>query len=168
MPLSQYIILFYTKSEGRYKCRHGRAPCAGVELQYILDSGRERETGMDASDRIESPQHNSSERKCPFLYEQHNTGHEVQTIPFELRPEIRSQPSQQKIQQEPILHLLLAETMGRYGRFDRMPVKTSSPASPPAYRTRAEVDQRHASAGFQSRDAGILASASKTRILPLS
>ena len=41
-------------------------------------------------------------------HEQYNTGYEIPPVSAHLRPEVRSKPGQPGVQQEPVIHLLLA------------------------------------------------------------
>lgn len=73
-----------------------------------------------------------------------NAGHGIQAIPNEICGEIRGQPNQPEVQQEPVLYLLLEETLGRKCGVPGLPVQTSSHPFKPAYRRGAEADPRYA------------------------
>ena len=47
-----------------------------------------------------------------ILHDQYNTRHAVPAIPDEIRGEIRREPSKSKVQQKPVIYLLLAGPLG--------------------------------------------------------
>ena len=70
---------------------------------------------------------NNLTRGGHILHEQeYNTGHGVSAIPDEVRREIRGRPGQPEVQQEPVIHLLLEETLGRHAGV----IGLSVPAAP--------------------------------------
>ena len=88
---------------------------------------------------------NNSTRGDHILHEQeYNTGHGISVIPDEIRGEIRREPSQPKIQQGPILYLLLEGSLGRNGAVSVLSVQTSPQPSQPAHRGGAEADPGYA------------------------
>ena len=69
-----------------------------VVLQQILDKIKKKEKrDRQKSDKIKLSHKYKSERK-PISHEQYNTRYEVSSILNELRKEIWSEPSEQKIQ----------------------------------------------------------------------
>lgn len=62
-------------------------------------------------------------------HEQYNTGHEIPPVSAHLCPEVRRKPGQPEVQQEPVLHLLLACPLRRFPAIPGLPVPT--PAQPP-------------------------------------
>ena len=78
-----------------------------------MDSEEKRMKDKASSVKVESP-HNNLTRGGHILHEQeYNTGHGVSAIPDEIRREIRRQPGQPKVQQEPLVHLLLEGQVDR-------------------------------------------------------
>ena len=70
---------------------------------------------------------NNCTRGGHILHEQeYNTGHGISAIPDEVCREIRRQPGQPEIQQEPVVHLLLEGTLERDARVIGLPF----PAAP--------------------------------------
>ena len=81
---------------------------------------------MASSDKVELP-HNNLMRGGHILHEQaYNTGHGVSAIPDEIRGELRGQPRQPEVQQEPVVHLLLEEPLGWNSSLFSLPI----PAAP--------------------------------------
>ena len=60
-----------------------------------------------------------------ILHDQYNTRHAVPAIPDEIRGEIRREPSKSKIQQKPVIYLLLAGPLGWQCGAPGLPVPTS-------------------------------------------
>ena len=83
-------------------------------------------------------------RKEHLLHAEYNTEHEVPTIPDELCTTVWSEGSQQEIQSRQVIHLLLAETLGRKHGIAAMPVQTPARPFQPAHRRRAEANPQHA------------------------
>ena len=81
---------------------------------------------MASSDKVELP-HNNLMRGGHILHEQaYSTGHGVSAIPDEIRGEIRRQPSQPEVQQEPVVYLLLEDPLGWNSGLFSLPI----PAAP--------------------------------------
>ena len=81
---------------------------------------------MASSDKVELP-HNNLMRGGHILHEQaYNTRHGVSAIPDEIRGELRGQPRQPEVQQEPVVHLLLEEPLGWNSSLFSLPI----PAAP--------------------------------------
>ena len=80
-----------------------------------------------------------------ILHDQkYNTGHGVSAIPDEICGEIRREPGQPEVQQEPIVHLLLESPVGWNSGFFGLPVPAASQPSQPAHRSGAEADPGYA------------------------
>ncbi len=83
-----------------------------------------------------------------ILHEQkYNTGHGVSAIPNEICGEIWRQPGQPKVQQEPVVYLLLEGTLGWECGISGLPVPAASQPPQPAHRGGTETDPgytRHA------------------------
>jgi len=60
------------------------------------------------SDRIKSPQQNSKEKE-PTSHDKYNTRYEVSSIPFEIFAEIWGNKGGNQVQNEPTIHLPVAE-----------------------------------------------------------
>ena len=81
---------------------------------------------MASWDKVELP-HNNLMRGGHILHEQaYNTRHGVSAIPDEIRGELRGQPRQPEVQQEPVVHLLLEEPLGWNSSLFSLPI----PAAP--------------------------------------
>ena len=81
---------------------------------------------MASSDKVELP-HNNLMRGGHILHEQaYNTRHGVSAIPDEIRGELRGQPRQPEVQQEPVVHLLLEDPLGWNSSLFSLPI----PAAP--------------------------------------
>ena len=81
---------------------------------------------MASWDKVELP-HNNLMRGGHILHEQaYNTRHGVSAIPDEIRGELRGQPRQPEVQQEPVVHLRLEEPLGWNSSLFSLPI----PAAP--------------------------------------
>ena len=81
---------------------------------------------MASWDKVELP-HNNLMRGGQILHEQaYNTRHGVSAIPDEIRGELRGQPRQPEVQQEPVVHLLLEDPLGWNSSLFSLPI----PAAP--------------------------------------
>ena len=81
---------------------------------------------MASSDKVELP-HNNLTRGGHILHEQaYNTRHGVSAIPDEIRGELRGQPRQPEVQQEPVVHLLQEDPLGWNSSLFSLPI----PAAP--------------------------------------
>ena len=81
---------------------------------------------MASWDKVELP-HNNLMRGGHILHEQaYNTRHGVSAIPDEIRGELRGQPRQPEVQQEPVVHLLLEDPLGWNSSLFSLPI----PAAP--------------------------------------
>ena len=88
---------------------------------------------------------NNSTRGGHILHEQeYNTGHGISAILDEIRGEIRRDPCQPEVQQEPVVHLLLEGPLGWDGAVPGLPVQTSPQPSQPAHGGGAEADPGYA------------------------
>ena len=88
---------------------------------------------------------NNVTRGGHILHEQeYNTGHGVSAIPDEIRREIRRQPGQPEVQQEPVVYLLLEGPLERNSAVPELPVQMPTQSSQPAHRGRAEADPGYA------------------------
>ena len=73
---------------------------------------------------------NNLTRGGHILHEQeYNTGHGVSAISDEIRGEIRRQPRQPEVQQEPVIYLLLESEVGKECGISGLPVP-ANPSSP--------------------------------------
>ena len=109
-----------------------------------MDSEEKRMKDKASSVKVESP-HNNLTRGGHILHEQeYNTGHGVSAIPDEIRREIRRQPGQPKVQQEPLVHLLLEGPLGWECGVPGLSVPAAPQPPKPAHRGRTEVDPGHA------------------------
>ena len=97
-----------------------------VGVQYMLDRKRgKRQKDEDKSVKVELL-HLTQPRGGRILHEQeYNTGHGIQAIPNEICREIWRQPSKPKVQQKPVVHLLLEGALGRLCEILSLPVQTS-------------------------------------------
>ena len=69
--------------------------------------------------------------------QEYNTRHGISAIPNEVCGEIRRQPRQPEVQQEPVVHLFLKAALGRKCGVPYLPVQT--PHSHPNQHTEAEL-----------------------------
>ncbi len=112
---------------------------------------------------------NNLTRGGHILHEQeYNTRHGISAIPDEIRREIRHQPCQQKVQQKPVVYLLLEGALGWKCFFPGLPVPASSQPSEPAHRSRIEADKGYAPPQSRSGYGGTLAPAPPKRLYPTS
>ena len=109
----------------------------------MLDRGVKKEVQEDAKSVLVELRH-KTDREEHLLHEKYNTKHEVSAIPDELCGKIWSEGSQPEVQPRPVIHLLLAETVGRNGRVAPLPLQTPAQPSQPAYGRRTEADPQHA------------------------
>ena len=110
---------------------------------------------------------NNSTRGGHILHEQeYNTGHGISAIPDKIRGEIRREPSQPKIQQEPVLYLLLENPLGWNGAVSVLLVQTSPQPSQPAYRGRVEADPGYAPPQPQHGYGGTVAPSAQAGLYP--
>ena len=70
--------------------------------------------------------HNNLTKGGHILHDQYNTRHAVPAIPDEIRGEIRREPSKSKIQQKPVIYLLLAGPLGRKCGVPDLSIPTSA------------------------------------------
>ena len=96
----------------------------------MLDS-RERKRQKDGAKSVKVElSHLTQPRGGHILHEkEYNTGHGVQAIPNEICGKIRRQPSQPEVQQEPVLYLFLAGSLGRECGVSGLSVQASSQSS---------------------------------------
>ena len=100
--------------------------------------------------------------------QEYNTRHGISAIPNEVCGEIRRQPRQPEVQQEPVVHLLLEEPLGRHARVIGLLVPAATPPSQPAHTGGAEADPGHAPQESKAGHGGTVAPAVSTRIHPPS
>ena len=108
-----------------------------------MDSVPKKEVQEDAKSVIVELQQQRS-RKEHLLHEEYNTEHEVSAIPDELRAAVRGEGGQPEIQSGQIVHLLLAEAMGRKHRIAAIPIQTSAFPPQPTHGRGIEADPQHA------------------------
>ena len=77
-----------------------------------MDNVPKKEVQEDAKSVIVELQQQRS-RKEHLLHAEYNTEHEISAILDELRAAVWGEGSQQEIQPSQVIHLLLAEAMGR-------------------------------------------------------
>ena len=110
---------------------------------------------------------NNYTRGGHILHEQeYNTGHGISAIPDEVCGEIRREPGQPEIQQEPVVYLLLESSLGWEHGLPGLPVSASPQSSQPAYRSGAEADPGYAPQRSQTRYGGTVVPLTPTRIYP--
>ena len=110
---------------------------------------------------------NNYTRGGHILHEQeYNTGHGISAIPDEVCGEIRREPGQPEIQQEPVVYLLLESSLGWEHGLPGLPVPASPQSSQPAYRSRAEADPGYAPQRSQTRYGGTVAPLTPAGIYP--
>ena len=110
---------------------------------------------------------NNLTRGGHILHEQeYNTGDGIQAIPDEVRGEIRGQPGQPEVQQEPVLHLLLESPLGWNCTVSGLPVPAATPPSQPAHRGSAEADPGHAPEKSPPWHGGAVAPPASERVRP--
>ena len=71
--------------------------------------------------------------------QEYNTRHGISAIPNEVCGEIRRQPRQPEVQQEPVVHLFLKAARGRKCGVPYLPVQTPLQSSKPAHGGRTET-----------------------------
>ena len=121
-----------------------------------------------SSVKVELP-HTNCTRGGHILHEQeYNTGHGVSAIPDEVRREIWRQPRQSKIQQKPVVHLLLEGTLGRHSTISGLPLKTPAQSPEAAYIRRTQADSEYAPPQSKSWYGGAVAPAAAAGLHPLS
>lgn len=138
-----------------------------VGLQYILDREEKRERETDTSVMIEL-RDQSNERKCPLPHAQCNTGHALPAIPFGVRAEAWSQPSEPEVQQEPVVYLLLESAIRRDEGIAGRPIPPSTQSSEPAQAGGTEADSRHAQAESEVGHDRVLVEIEAARLYPSS
>ena len=103
-----------------------------------------------------------------ILHDQYNTRHAVPAIPDEIRGEIRREPSKSKIQQKPVIYLLLAGPLGWQCGVPGLPVPTSPQPSQSAHWGGTETDPGYAPQESNARHGGAVASLKAARLHPSS
>ena len=87
--------------------------------------------------------HQTSPKGDHIPHEQkYNTRHGLSAIPNEVHREIRRQPRQPEVQQEPVVHLFLEAALGRKCGVPCLPVQTSPQPSQPAHGGRPEKPKK--------------------------
>ena len=109
---------------------------------------------------------NNYTRGGHILHEQEYEGHGTLAIPDEVCAEIRREPGQPEIQQEPVVYLLLEGSLGWEHGLPGLPVPASPQPSQPAYRSGAVADPGYAPQRFQTRYGGTVAPLAPTGIYP--
>ena len=71
--------------------------------------------------KMEMQKPHLTERKCPILHEECNTGHEISTIPHGICKEMGGDKGITKVQPAALLHLLLAQAVRRNPALAGMP-----------------------------------------------
>ena len=106
----------------------------------MLDSrGRKEQKDEGTSVKVEQS-HLTQPRGGRILHEkEYNTGHGIPAILNEVRGEIRRQPGQPEVQQEPVVYLLLACPLGWECGISGLSVPASSQPPKPAHRSGTEV-----------------------------
>ena len=89
--------------------------------------------------KVELP-HNNLPKGDHIPHEQeYSTRHILQVIPNEVCGEIRRQPRQPEVQQEPVVYLLLEAALGRKCGVPGLPVQTAAQSSESAHGGRVEA-----------------------------
>ena len=120
----------------------------------------------DAKSVIVELRHQRS-RKEHLLHEEYNTEHEVSAIPDELRAAVWREGGQPEIQSRAVIHLLLAEAMGRKHGIAAMSIEAAPFAPEPAHGRRIEADPQHAAQEPRLGDDRAMVSPAGARIQPL-
>ena len=121
---------------------------------------------MASSDKVELP-HNNLTRGGHILHEQaYNTRHGVSAIPDAIRGKIWCEPSRPEVQQEPVVHLLLEDPLGRDGAVPGLPVQTPAQPSQSAHRGGSEADPGYAPQKPQVRYGGTVAPPAAAGLYP--
>ena len=118
--------------------------------------------------KVELLHHNSLKGDHIPHEKEYNTRHGISAIPNEVRREIRRQPRQSEVQQEPVVHLLLEAALGRKCGVPGLPVQTPPQPSQPAHGGRAEAHPRHAPQEPDPRHDRTLAPPAAARLYTLS
>ena len=98
--------------------------------------------------------------------DEYNTGHGISAIPDEICGEIRRQPRQPEVQQEPVVHLLLEGPLGWDSGIFSLSVQTAPQPPKPAHRGGAETDPGYAPQEPQARHGGAVGPAEAKRLWP--
>ena len=106
---------------------------------------------------------NKPEREV-ILHEEYNPGHAVSSIPNAVRREKWREPSQQEVQQKPIVYLLLASPMGWESGISASTIEATAPSSEPTYGVRVDIDTGYAATKSQPWCCGIMAQTAKARL----
>ena len=106
-------------------------------------------------------------RKEHLLHAEYNTEHEVSAILDELRAAVRGEGGQQEVQPSQIVHLLLAEAMGRKYGIVAIPVKTTTQPPPSTHGRRIEADPQHAATKPRSGNHRTVVSIAGKRLHPM-
>ena len=110
---------------------------------------------------------NNTTKGGHILHEQeYNTGHGVSAIHDEVRGEIRRQPCKPEVQQEPVVYLLLEETLGRDTGVISLPVPAAPQPSQSAHGSGVEADPGHAPQEPPPRHGGAVAPSAAARLHP--
>ena len=113
--------------------------------------------------------HQTSPKGDHIPHEQkYNTRHGLSAIPDEVRGEIRRQPRQPEVQQEPVVHLFLEAALRRKCGVPGLPVQTAAQPPEPAHGGRAEAHPRHAPQKSDTRYDRTVAPAAAAGLHPLS
>ena len=115
---------------------------------------------------VELP-HTNCRRGDHILHEQeYNTRHGIPAIPDEVCGEIRRQPGQPEIQQEPVVHLLLESPLGWKRGIPGLPVPAAPQPPQPAHGSGVEADPGHAPQEPPPRHGGTVAPAAAAGLHP--
>ena len=140
LPLSvsigKYYILSHVEMQGK---------CGGPSKDFCrttIHIGQLKKKAMRnmVSWVIVKLPHQTSPKGDHIPHEQeYNTRHGLSAIPNEVRGEIRRQPRQPEVQQEPVVHLFLEAALRRKCGVPGLPVQTAAQPPEPAHGGRAEA-----------------------------
>ena len=119
-----------------------------------------------SSVKVEVADNNSTRGGHILHAHEYNTRHGISAIPDEIRREIRRQPSQPEVQQEPVVHLLLEGPLGWERGIPGLPVPAAPQPSQPAHRRGAEADPGHAPPQSRLGHGGAVAPAAEAGLQP--
>ena len=117
------------------------------DCRITIDIGQWNKKRMKdrASSVIVELPHNNLTKGGHILHEQkYNTGHGVSAIPDEVCGKIRRQPCRPKVQQKPVVHLLLESPVGWHCGILGLSVKKAPQSPQSAHRSRNEVNPGYA------------------------
>lgn len=118
--------------------------------------------------KVELSHHNLTKGGHILHEQEYNTGHGVQAILNEVCGEIRREPGLPEVQQKPVVHLLLAGSLGWKCGIPCLPVSTSSQPPQPTHRGRTKVDPEYAPQESNTWHGGAMAPPETTGLYPPS